>query len=138
MIREIKIQYKDIYPKGQCVKIGNEEDRGIIADFEIYFYVDSDEDISKLKVGENIELDETFKIIEIIEGDLHTKHTLELYIKQYYKIEEKINDIIGDLNNFGDECNCKFCETFETIHKGEHIEVHKTCINCGGYVENVQ
>jgi len=65
MIKEIKIQNKDIYPIGQWVNITNEKNREYVNDDDIYFYVENDIILNDLKIGDIIELDETFNIIEL-------------------------------------------------------------------------
>jgi|AntAceMinimDraft_18_1070375.scaffolds.fasta_scaffold24103_6 hypothetical protein len=66
MIREMKIQNDEIYPKGQWVFIANERDENKVIDKDIYFYVEDHIDLLKINVGKIIELDESFKIIGLV------------------------------------------------------------------------
>lgn len=65
MIRTLKIQHKDIYPDGEWRTIANESDEGKVDDDNIYYYMHDSVDLSLLRVGDVIELDEIFKIVEI-------------------------------------------------------------------------
>lgn len=62
---------------------------------------------------------------------------LDKTIKEYYKAENRIIDMLDDLENAGDECNCDDCKKIDLIHEGEWKEITTRCLNCGGYIENV-
>ncbi len=64
-ILNIKIQHKEIYPNGEWRLITNLRAKSKGNDDEIYFYVDDDVDLDKLKIGQKIMLDEEFTIIDI-------------------------------------------------------------------------
>lgn len=61
------IKDKENYPKGQWVKIAYEKDEEQVNDDEIYFYVENDFDLKNLKIGDKIQLDEEFEIVDINE-----------------------------------------------------------------------
>ena len=66
MIHTIKIQDDEYYPEGEWRIIAHEKDKGKVDDDIIYFYVDDDSDMNKLKVGDKIMLDEEFTILGIL------------------------------------------------------------------------
>lgn len=47
------------------VTIANEKEMGKINDEEVYFYVDDKINLNEIKVGDTLELDEDFKVIEM-------------------------------------------------------------------------
>jgi hypothetical protein len=66
-MRAIKIRDKQYYPDGIWVRIASEQERYKVDDEDVYFYLDTDEDVNKIKVGQNIMLDEMFEVVEVEE-----------------------------------------------------------------------
>ena len=99
-MRAIKIQDEKIYPDGQWVKIAYEEEKNMQIDDEVYHYVDKhDVDLDNLKVGDTIELDETFKIMEVgeeIEFDFDSE------IDRLQSENDALRDKIGKRFGIGD------------------------------------
>lgn len=63
-MRAIKLQHDTIYPEGEWRNIATEDEEGIVDDSEVYHYLPRDE-LDKIKVGDIIELDEYFKVLEV-------------------------------------------------------------------------
>lgn len=67
----LKLWHKTIYPLGQWLTIaregisGTDDDINFWNDDEIYFYYDKP--LESIKVGDVIELDEDFKVLEVEE-----------------------------------------------------------------------
>lgn len=66
------------------------------------------------------------------------KKEIEKLIDVFNKTEQDIFDYISELEDFSSECRCDNCETWDMIHHGEWKEIQTFCLNCGGYVENLQ
>lgn len=78
--------------------------------------------------------EEIKKLQEILDGEM----ALAELMKQKTKIEERINEKIGEMGNLN-PCNCdaRERETVELIHKGNFMwEITSYCVKCGGYVEH--
>ncbi len=105
MIREIKIKNKADFPNGQWVKIAHERDEKKVNDDEIYFYVENKINLKSLRIGDKIQLDEEFEIVDIKSisndnfkiGNLSLEtfevliHDLELLFPKELKISQKYN-----------------------------------------------
>jgi hypothetical protein len=65
VIREIKIKNKADFPNGQWIKIAHEKDEKKVNDEEIYFYVENKINLKSLRIGDKIQLDEEFEIVDI-------------------------------------------------------------------------
>lgn len=63
MVRMIKLYHKEIYPEGAWRMIAKESEK--VNDDDIYYYVDEDFDLGNIKVGDTIQLDEKFKVVDI-------------------------------------------------------------------------
>lgn len=61
---------------------------------------------------------------------------LQKLVELYNKTEKEIEKEIGSLPMHGDACNCDEPEVFEQIFSGHFDEMARTCLKCGGYVEN--
>lgn len=57
------------------IYITHERNAGFILDSLIYFYVEDDFDLTKVKAGEKIQLDEEFEVIEVELTDVSTMFT---------------------------------------------------------------
>lgn len=78
-MKTIKIQHPTIYPNGEWVCIGSDEEANLdkdafmdgreetILDEEIYFYFETIAQVEAIKVGDTIELDEEFQVLEVEE-----------------------------------------------------------------------
>jgi len=64
-MKTIKIQNKDFFPNGEYRTIANESESNYDDD-DIYFYVDDSINLDSLKIGDKIQLDEEFKILDIL------------------------------------------------------------------------
>ena len=54
----------------------------------------------------------------------------------YAKTEKELEDELGKLPNEGQPCDCDDREVIKFVHEGNLFdEVLKTCLNCGGYVD---
>jgi len=97
-----------------------------------------DETLSNAKARElciDIDDDVEYNPDGKIESETYTKDELKILTKTYYETEQKIFDIVSELENFSSECDCDDCETWDMIHDGEWKEIQTFCLNCGGYVE---
>lgn len=61
---------------------------------------------------------------------------LQKLVELYNKTEKEIEKEIELLPRHGNVCNCDESEVFRQIFSGNFEEITKTCINCGGYIEN--
>ena len=61
---------------------------------------------------------------------------LQKLVELYNKTEKEIEKEIASLPRYGDACNCDDPEVFKQIFSGHFDEITKTCLNCGGFVEN--
>jgi hypothetical protein len=66
-----------------------------------------------------------------------SKSLLQKKIDYHNKLEGEIIDMLDNLENAGEECDCDNCTRMDFIHNGEWKEITTRCINCGGYVENI-
>lgn len=61
-------------------------------------------------------------------------------VREYYKLEDIISEILSEMPASGDECKCDRTndgfQAIKFVHEGSGFdEVIETCIKCGGYVE---
>jgi len=61
---------------------------------------------------------------------------LQKLVELYNKTEKEIEKELKLLPRHGDACNCHESEVFKQIFSGHFEEIMKTCLKCGGYVEN--
>ena len=66
------------------------------------------------------------------------KRKIKALSKQYDNLEEKIRNELGKLENAGCSCDCDDCETITLIHYGNYDEMEVFCLNCGGFIDEVQ
>jgi len=59
-------------------------------------------------------------------------------VAYYHKLEGEIIDLLDNMENAGEECNCDDCEKIDFVHNGEWKEITTRCINCGGYIDNLR
>lgn len=69
------VRNKKIHEEDFGIYITHQKNEGIISDAIIYFYVEDDFDLKKVKTGEKIELDEEFEVIEIKKIDVSKMFT---------------------------------------------------------------
>lgn len=58
------VRNKEVYEEDFGIYITHEKNQGIISDEIIYYYVEDDFDLTKVKEGEKIQLDEEFEVIK--------------------------------------------------------------------------
>ena len=85
-------------------------------------------------VGDN---DFTDDIIKSLNDKFSKLENISELVKVYYDTEGKLIDLLDNLQNSGEECNCDNCTKIDFIHEGEWKEITTRCLNCGGYIENV-
>ena len=61
---------------------------------------------------------------------------LQKLVELYNKTEKEIEKEIESLPMYGNACNCDEPEVFKQIFSGHFDEITKTCLKCGGYIEN--
>ena len=59
------VRNKNIYEEDFGIYITHQKNEGTISDAIIYYYVEDDFDLKKVKAGEKIELNEEFEVIEV-------------------------------------------------------------------------
>lgn len=62
---KIDALFHSIYPNGQWVNISSYEEKSKVNDDDVYFYLETDKEVNDIKQGDIIELDETFKVVEV-------------------------------------------------------------------------
>lgn len=67
MIRTLKLKHDEIYPDGEWRTIANESDIDNVDNELIYYYLENDIDLSAFNVGDMIDLDERFEIINVLD-----------------------------------------------------------------------
>ena len=52
--------------------------------------------------------------------------------KTFWDTEKKLREMLEELPDYGEECNCDKREIIVLIHYGEWEEIEQVCLNCGG------
>lgn len=60
----LKLENVEVWEQPHWEIIAHERDEGKVVDDEIYFYVEDDVSFKDIKIGDTIELDEKFKIVD--------------------------------------------------------------------------
>jgi len=68
-MKKILIFNKTQFSEAQWVIVASEREKPFINDDDIYHYLKTDEEVNNIKAGDTIELDEIFKVIEVIKHD---------------------------------------------------------------------
>ena len=65
------------------------------------------------------------------------KHTIRLQLNKYFEEERVLYKLVTKLDEYNECCTCDECEKFEFSRTVCGMDNNVLCLNCGGYVEDM-